>query len=241
MTIHALIHGNGQTPMPIQGEIEDTIQEAEFHREWQQLSSGLPVAKTAVVTKAFLLYVKMGRMKCQLYLYDAPGEEFISISKMTQQQYFSLLEGFILLVDPLSFAPADAPAASSNGITAALYEVMASTVAAAASGMRPRQGGKLPLRVAVVISKADLGIVTNNIGDVRQGSIPGDVCRKAIVNWGGEHALRALEQHFTAVAYFACSSLGRGVAAGNRQPFQGSGILQPLAWLLTGYSHGIRS
>jgi hypothetical protein len=237
MAIHALIHGHGQIAVPISGHIDDATQEEAFHQEWQQLASGLPVAKTAAVAQACLLYVTVGRTKCQLYLYDAPGEEFTTISQMTRQQYFPLLEGFILLVDPLHFSPTP-PTTESNGAVATLQDVVAATVAAAASGLAAGQGGKLPLRVAVVLSKADLGLVKDTVGDIRQGS-PGKACRQVMIRWGGENALRALEQRFAAVEYFACSPLGRAVEASNRQPFQGSGILEPLVWLLTGHRYDI--
>jgi hypothetical protein len=238
MVVHGLIHGHGQTAVPISGHIDDAAQEEAFHHEWQQLASGLPVAKTAAVAQTCLLYVTMGRTKCQLFLYDAPGEEFTTISQMTRQQYFPLLEGFILLVDPLCFSPTPSTT-ESNGAVAALQDVVAATVAAAASGMAAGQGGKLPLRVAVVLSKADFGLVKDTVGDIRQGDIPGKTCRQAMVRWGGENALRALEQRFAAVEYFACSQLGRAVEAGNRQPFQGSGVLEPLVWLLTGHRNDL--
>ncbi len=35
------------------------------------------------VAKAFLLYTRVGAKRCQLYLYDAPGEEFASVSAMS--------------------------------------------------------------------------------------------------------------------------------------------------------------
>jgi hypothetical protein len=88
--------------------------------------------------------------------------------------------------------------------------------------------------IAVVISKADLPAVREKIGDVREGPIRGDVCREAIVAWDGENVLRALRTRFRSVEYFACSPLGREADRRCRDPFQGSGLLEPLAWILAG-------
>jgi hypothetical protein len=77
----------------IRGEIDDPAQGREFLREWAKLETGAAAAKTAETNNAFLLYARVGGVKCQLYLYDAPGEEFFSIGSMTRQQYFPLLAG----------------------------------------------------------------------------------------------------------------------------------------------------
>jgi hypothetical protein len=115
-----------------------------------------------------------------------------------------------------------------------LQEVVNSTLMTAVSGTRAERSGKLPLRVAVVISKADLACVKGQIGDVEQGEVAGATCREAIVSWGGENVLRALEHRVAGVEYFACSALGRAVEPHNRPPFRGSGVLEPLGWVLMG-------
>jgi hypothetical protein len=46
--------------------------------------------------------------------------------------------------------------------------------------------------------------------------------------------LRLLEHRFETVEYFACSPLGREFDPKNKQTFQGAGVLEPLAWVLTG-------
>jgi hypothetical protein len=98
--------------------------------------------------------------------------------------------------------------------------------------MRPGSDGKYGVRVAVVISKADLPAVRETIGDVRERPIRSAKCRKAIADWDGRNAIRALEQRFREVKYFACSPLGRTPGPDCREPLQGSGLLQPLEWIL---------
>jgi hypothetical protein len=90
------------------------------------------------------------------------------------------------------------------------------------------------MQAAVIISKADLPGVQAQIGNVSTQTIPGSICRAALEKWGAGGELRLLEHRFEAVEYFACSPLGREFDPANRRTFQGTGILEPLAWVLTG-------
>ncbi|MCI0744376.1 MAG: hypothetical protein L0Y58_03120 [Verrucomicrobia subdivision 3 bacterium] len=208
-------------------QIDDPTQESDFDRAVEPLRRGVPAPKTAEVKLAFLLYGKVGESMCQLYLYDAPGEEFSSVTSMTKQQYFPLLEGVILLVDPQTF--------ESNGADSVETCLSLQIVVNAVAGMAAVEGnGASKKRVAVVISKADLDEVKAAIGNIRSGPIDPAVCRGAIVKWGGQNALRALEQRFKSVRYFACSPLGRAVGSEDGQPFCGTGLLDPLEWVLSG-------
>ena len=209
----------------IQGEIDDPAQEREFRREWARLETGTAAAKTAETPNAFLLYARVRGVKCQVYLYDAPGEEFVSIGSMTRQQYFPLLEGFMMLVDPLDFD------GTPHGAKP-FEQIVASTVATARSSTIAPPSRKLPHRVAVVISKADEKIVRDAIGDVALGAVCPEKCREALNGWGARNAIVALEHHFETVEYFACSPLGRAVDPRNREPFSGNGVLEPLAQIL---------
>lgn len=215
----------------IRAEIDDEAQADDFCREWRNLAVGVPAPKTSEVASAFLLYATVGRERCQLYLYDAPGEEFASIGAMAAHQYFPLLEGIVLLVDPLSF-PTVREREGDARASPPLSEVVTSTLVAASAGKPPGRDGKVPLRVAVVVSKADLASVRERLGDIWEAMPSSETCRAAIAAWGGEPALRAIEHRFHEVAYFACSPLGRPAETNSRQPFAGRGVLEPLLWVL---------
>ncbi|MCI0744374.1 MAG: hypothetical protein L0Y58_03110 [Verrucomicrobia subdivision 3 bacterium] len=232
MTVREITH-SGDAATTIKAVIDDPSQEAEFQRNWDNLAAGLPAAKTTDVALAFMLYGRVGRERCQLFLYDAPGEEFDALGATAPQQYFPLLEGVVLLVDPESFAAQQTKADRNRSQTNALLEIVASVVRMTSAGNLG--SAKIQKRVAVVISKADLAFVTSEIGDVRQAPIPSEVCRTALMQWGGENALRALEQRFASVRYFACSPLGRAVDNRSREPFNGSGVSEPVEWLLSAH------
>ena len=84
-------------------EIDDEGQEADFRREWRNLAAGVPAPKTSEVASAFLLYTTVAGERCQLYLYDAPGEEFASIGRRSDVRAEALEpEEFVTLAEALA-------------------------------------------------------------------------------------------------------------------------------------------
>jgi hypothetical protein len=234
MAVNEIIKGGSNGAVRMRGAIDDPEQEDQFKRDWQRLETGIEVRKTSEVAKAFLLYSKVGRSKCQLYLYDAPGEEFASLSTMEERQYLPLLEGVIFLVDPLSLEAIRMGQNSASGSVESFKEVVGHTLGTMLQGARVNREGKIPMRAAVVISKGDLKQVQEQIGDIREKNIAGPICRQALDRWGAAHEMRLIEMRFESVEYFVCSPLGRETDPKNTQPFKGAGVLNPLAWVLTG-------
>ena len=235
MAVRQIVDGCGSDRSLIKGIIDDKGQEAQFSREWTLLERGQTPDATSAVPTAFLLYVRTGQSKNQLYLYDAPGEEFTTLAGISNQQYFHLLEGIILLVDPMSFSGFNkAGGEIHQRKTASLQEVVASVASHAAAVVRNDSSRKLYLKVAVVISKADLPGVKAFVGDVTKAVVTGARCREVIVEWGGTNAIQALENRFQSVEYFACSALGRDPNTESSDSFRGFGVLEPLRWTLTG-------
>ena len=237
MLVHHITKSVGAA-LGIRGEIDDPLQEKEFEREWEGISGGRPPGKTADVPTAFLLYSKVGRKKCQLYLYDAPGEEFCAVSSMSKQQYLHLIEGFVLLIDPTAVEAVSGKEASRRKVS--FKDVVDATLGKVLAEIPARATGKVPLRVAVVISRADIKGVRGKIGDIREGQVSNDTCRQALIDWGAGGSVRLIESRFESVAYFACSQLGREVSTGCRDAFKGSGVVEPLLWVLGGRRNGAK-
>lgn len=214
------------------GEIDDDDQAEEFMRVKARLGKGQPPPKSSAVAKAFLLFAQAGRSRCQLYLYDAPGEELVSIDSAMKLQYLPLLEGIIFLVDPMNLGGSGSVGGSSALDGMSFHDVVVSTVQAGRARTSGNGSKKMPMRAAVVISKADLEPVKAQIGDVRRGSVSAEKCREAIIRWGGGKTLNILHEWFQDVRYFACSPLGRSAEAGNRGAFKGVGVVEPLEWVL---------
>ena len=235
MAIHQIIHGEGRK-FDICGAIDDPDQKKAFLRQWDDLTLGRVVAKTIEVPKAWLLYIRSrSGNPFQLYLYDGPGEEFESVAAMETQQYFSELNGIVLLVDPKSFEAVSGPAARS---ALPFDDVVSTIVGRAVLELRPSSDNRFDLRVAVAISKADLPEVRRKIGDIRIRTVEGWECRQAIADWGGGNALRVIEQRFKFVEFFACSPLGREANEYSSESFTGIGLLEPLHWALSGERRG---
>ena len=227
MAVNEIINGKSN----LRGQIDESDQEERFKQDWERLSRGLVIDATVEVMKAFLLYVKMGGIRSQLYLYDAPGEEFESLAGMSKQQYFPLLDGFILTVDPAAF-PAVRQQENLEGLgPTPLDDVVSSTLMRATTEAPLNRHGKVDMRVAVVISKADLSAVRERIGDIRTGTVDSAACRKAISEWGGANAIQGIENRFASVDYFACSALGRDPDESGGEAFKGYGVMPPLEWV----------
>ncbi len=104
---------------------------------------------------------------------------------------------------------------------------------------------KCHVPLAVVMNKVDAlptgeypyldRLISNN----GSPAAPGARCRAALERLGEGPALRALEQKFSRVQYFACSALGRIPNHRDKEPFEASGVIDPFLWLLEleGSSH----
>ena len=228
MAVNEIINGKSN----LRGQIDEPEQGERFERDWGRLSRGLVVDVTVEVMKAFLLYVKMGGVRSQLYLYDAPGEEFESLAGMSKQQYFPLLDGFILMADPTAFPVVRQQEDLKGPGPTPLDDIVMSTIMRATTETPLNRNGKIDMRVAVVISKADLPAVRERIGDIRAGKVDSAACRKAISEWGGTNAIQGIENRFESVEYFACSALGRDPDDAEGEAFEGYGVIGPLVWTL---------
>ena len=216
------------------GEIDIPADVPAFRALSASLQQGQPPDKTATVLRAFLLWTKVGKRHCQLYLYDNPGEEFRQLTAMTEQQYYTLVEGVVLLVDPFCFAKAVEEAGSTRQADESFGQVLQTMVERSLGGVRTADG-RIHKRIAVVLSKADEAFVRRRLeADIRQGPIPSDRVRQLLLEWGGHNDINKLENGFTEVEYFACSPLGRPVNRRDHTAFCGHGVLEPLYWVVTG-------
>jgi formylglycine-generating enzyme required for sulfatase activity len=213
----------------IQGKFEDPYGLDYLNSESQGFDTGIPADKS-VSESNFLLHSKIMESECLLSLHGAPGENFYRIDGMRSIHNFDIMEGFILMVDPMPFFAAESKERYDAGIG---VDTIAENVLNRICMERHQGDKKIPMRVAVVISKADIDWVTSQIGDVREKVIPSETCRQALVNWGCGKIIKAFELNFEHVQYFACSALGRESDYSDRTPFQGFGVLEPLKWILT--------
>lgn len=247
------IEGSGKTTFVTQGvrslarrilqipeakvRFDSKDQEIGFKRDIGTLDRGGTLPKTSgEVIQALGLAVQVPkRLKCLLYLYDSPGEHFATMQRFGQKRVIKHLRGIILLVDP-----ADIRGINGSGVSAFsdLVAVLISGVESQRLAFNAHDQCEVP--VAVVLGKADslpadqypfLSGLTPNGGAVSERE-RSDRCRAALIKLGEGNSVRALDQRFANIRYFACSALGRAPDPKNKQAFRPDGVAEPFCWLL---------
>jgi len=103
---------------------------------------------------------------------------------------------------------------------------------------RPADRCDVPL--AVVLGKAD-ALPTDDfpfLVALHPSNLPAlgekmhSTCREALEKLGEGRCVRALEQKFSTVRYFACSALGRVPDPRDTSPFQPVGVIDPFLWMM---------
>jgi hypothetical protein len=224
-------------------KIDSPEQELVLNQDLALLDRGQVVAKTGgEVIQAFGLAIKIPKkMHSLLYLFDAPGEHFATMSRFGSKQVIQHLKGIVLMVDPFSLPGLSDYAANQMGASETPFkEIVAVLVAGVNQMLVSRTTDLCTVPLAVVIAKADAlpvddyaflrGLVSGD-GNPHSPELSGR-CRQALVSLGEGGSVRALETKFSNVQYYACSALGRSPDFRATQPFQPSGVLEPLMWML---------
>jgi hypothetical protein len=204
------------------------------------------------VPQATVLRLSGVNSESRLYLYDAAGEEYTSLRRDTAQEFmfFEDMTGIILIVDPLVLpamrryveAHDEIVLRSMGGATRQFEEVVGGLTRYVRKFVRCGLSGRRDVPLAVVITKADVPMVSQRIGDcaIREAEEAhgsgGEhiLCRSALVEWGAVNEVIALEQDFPKIRYFSCSPLGRAPDENDARPFVAQRVLPPLLWLLDG-------
>lgn len=170
-----------------------------------------------------------------LYAYDVAGENYQGSDEVRNLRFLEVPSGLVLLVDPLSIQRvAEEHASELNEVRDAVrpsaeepIRVLERTIAALAEG--GANAKEIP--VAVVIGKTDAFGIGKEIEGLRQSE--GERAPRAWLEANGAgNFIRAVEQEFKQVRWFACSALGRVPEASDKRPFEPQGSTAPLLWLL---------
>ncbi len=175
--------------------------------ELKVLDGRVPADKSCSIS-TFLLHSEIMDSENLLMLHSAPGEYFGNMHYIRSMRSFDNLEGLVLIVDPECFFTGPDTCMRQNQ---ECFNLVANNVMTRIMEERHQVRKKIPIRVAVVISKADIDWVTSQIGDVREKAIQSETCRQALVNWGCGNIIEAYELNFEHVQYFACSRVGAGL------------------------------
>jgi len=229
--------------------VDSVNQDRALAADLERLLRGQVPAKTAgEVVSALGLALKLSQPKairCLLHIFDSPGEHFASVQRFGRKQVLQNTAGIIVLVDPFALPALREHAQSLGAAVSPSSMSFQEIVAVLTSGidrMRSRGGpaARCDVPVAVVLSKVDALPVSDFpfLADLRSGDgVVADPateqrCRTALLRLGEGNCIRALEQKFARVSYFACSALGRLPDPRNSAPFTATGVLSPFVWLL---------
>jgi hypothetical protein len=212
---------------------------------WDLLDRGqvLPATSGEIVDAVGLaLSIPKRLRRTLLLLYDAPGEDFQTMTRFARKQALETAKGIVFLVDPLTLPGIEMFGRSISGEAG---EMSAGSVAGnlvhLMQSLKSENDGKFDTPMAVIISKgdelpsADLPFLANlysTNGDHQNADTLSTRCKEAIVKLGGGNVVRTLETHFAKIRFFACSALGRRPAPENRAAFQPAGVIEPLLWML---------
>lgn len=205
-------------------------------------AAGRTVAKTPKYSpNAFLATITDRLDHCALvYAYDAAGELYQGADELNAQEYYSYIQGVILVLDAFSLPEARQAGGAdffrvqhlvrpSSEPVESIYIRMVETLRSFSG-----QSGRLPQPLAVVLSKADaLGLRDRLLHEA--GSDDPSAQSAAVQRWLQQHGegnlVRLIGRDFKQVRFFACSALGR-LPAFSAEAFVPAGALAPLAWLL---------
>jgi hypothetical protein len=233
MLVRELLRGANSNPAPISARIlsEDDL------RDWDAVGPELDVGTEprptmTGVPRAMVLQMTRARRDSLLYLYDAAGEEYSTIQAFGQHRQVRHLDGFILLVDPYTLPGLQEELASRSIQSGNTLDAVTETMMKTLQRMGDAGVEAFDLRLAVVLAKADLEPVRVRIGDIAAAHPTSRDVRDALHAWGAEPALRNIVPSVSEVRYFACSALGREPTERRGEPFEQTGLLEPIKWIL---------
>lgn len=192
---------------------------------------------------AFLLSVARERgLPVSLYLYDPAGETLETEEGLRRQAYLEYVDGVVLMVDALSLNPlAEAwrartasPSLPAKTAQGSVREIVHRIILERSRRAGHTSRDQLPIRLAIVLGKADLAGVCEALG---VSNIPerfeegGTEVSATIAAWMRRHDpafITLVEAHFREVAWFVATSEG----APSAQTFEPHGVLAPLRWIL---------
>jgi hypothetical protein len=209
------------------------------------------------VTRAYNMKIQAPRAPLSnlAYLYDAPGEAYMTTHNASEQKYFTYVHGIIFVVDPF-FIPeyrmeheAEFRRYEAQGMHFALgldpqtvYERMFSMFEEKV-GLSKGKAFSHPL--AVVVSKADAFSMEGEIGSsavhtlmsrdtkIRHEEDALDKLVQAfLIRYGMGPLVHNINMQFKQVRYFSCSALGRMPVGRDSSPYISQRVEAPLIWLL---------
>lgn len=214
------------------------------------LNKGIRVHKTSLENlSAFQLELKIPNEKIarRINVYDISGEKFSTSNDIQSNRAYSYANGLIFVIDPLTLSEfemevldkvkVDEYGASSKDF-GDILNIMLINLEQIFGVVGTK---KIKSNIAVVINKSDIPGLENKIGtpavnkykennnETDSLKVMDVLCREFLMRYGAGNFVRTLDNKFTNVKYFSCSSLGHNE---NGTAFTSSGVEEPILWIL---------
>jgi len=193
---------------------------------------------------------KDGRVRHQVYFFDAAGEIFLSTDRMHGHYQFKHVTGGIILIDPFSLTGVKQKYGASlkkQGLDSMITQEEAIDVLdrfligmQRHFGLKPDRLVKCPY--AVVVTKLDLcglhrelklGAIPPGATTEEQRQLSSDHIRSRLQEWGATGLVSQIEARFSNTMYFAAAPIQLKISStGHEAKLAGIGVASPLLWIL---------
>ena len=227
-----------------EAHVSSVKQQQGLDEQYKRLDKGAllaPSRGTVMEALGVVLSIPKRLKRTLLYMYDAPGEHFQTMSQFGQKQAMQNAHGIVLVADPSTFPGLSEYYGHDAYAYAPFADIAGNLGNVLGSLFGQDEDGRVDVPLAVVITKSDELPVDDlpclaGFRNAQTGqpvlNAPNDQCREALRQLAGENAIQVIEQHFSRVRYFSCSALGRGPDVSDTSAFSPVGVLDPLLWLL---------
>lgn len=204
-------------------------------------------SETRLVYYEFYFSPKKSKVKNQISLCDVGGEVYSVGAGMDSQIGYSLANGFLMIIDPLSLPEFKREASRKGDVSAynassmPIDSVLGMLVKTLEDMRKLSPKQKINENFAIVFTKCDMPEVNKFIGEdaVTARAAGNDrksrmdatnmLCEEFLMNFGETGFVNLVKSRFSTVQYFACSALGHNV---NGTAFKPTGVADPILWLI---------
>ncbi len=218
----------------------------------QLLSRGQLPQKTSemrLVYYEFYFTPKKKKVKNQISLCDVGGEVYMDSSLLSEQIGYSLANGYLMVIDPLSIATYRKEVEkqiSTSGYTGSatpIDEVLSVLIKTIENMRNYDARKKVEENLAIVFSKCDIPGLEEKIGETAVSEYLANstekkltrmqarnkICEQFLIDYDEADFVNAIRSKFTTVQFFTSSALGHNV---DGTAFNPSGVADPILWII---------
>lgn len=216
-----------------------------------QFQNGIPEPSSESIVNSYSIVHTTGRLNYDgVSIYDIPDEAINSASFERNPLNLGYMDGIVLIIDPLSVDTERCNSKLADGVDSVegysdddIEGLIVSFINIYSDITSRKTMRKTRTPIAVLISKADLSVIDEKIGEdairKKQKShasigkispkVRNEVCKDYLLSIGLANAVRNIESVFSNVAYFPVSAVGHMPKQG--VSYEPRGVIEPIQWI----------